>query len=61
MDPRDELFAVEGLGHIIIGAKSEAFDFILGIIRTGQNEDRRLDFRKPKLAQNLMAVHIRQV
>ena len=61
MNAGDQFFAVEGFGQIIIGPKAETLDFVLGIIRTGQNQDRRLYPCQTQLAQDFMPAHIRQV
>ena len=61
MDARDQFFAVEGFGQIIVGAKAEALDLVFGIVGPGQDQDRRFDPRQAQLAQNLMPAHVGQV
>lgn len=61
MDAGDQLFAVERLRHVIVRTGAEALDLVVGVIGTGQDQDRRFDPREPQLAQDLQAVHIRQV
>jgi hypothetical protein len=35
---------VERFGHVVIGAKAEAFDLVFDSGEAGEDQDRRLDF-----------------
>ena len=61
MDARDQLLAVERLGHVVVGAEAEALELVLGVVLARQDQDRRLDLGDSQLAQHLVAVHVRQV
>ncbi len=61
VDARDQLLAVERLGHVVVGAEAEALQLVLGVVGAGENQDRRLDLGEPELAQHVVAVHVRKV
>jgi hypothetical protein len=61
VDSRHEFLAVERLGQVIVGAEAEALDLVLGIVGTGQDQDRRRDLGQTKLSQHLVPVHVGKV
>jgi hypothetical protein len=61
VDARDQFFAVEGFGQVIIGPEAEALELAFRIVEPRQDQDRRVDPRIAQLAQHLVARHVRQV
>ena len=61
VDARDQLLAVERLGHVVVGAETEAAHLALRVVLAGQDQDRRIDPGHAKLAQHLVPIHVRQV
>ena len=61
LDAGDQLIAVKGLGHVVIGPETESAQLAFGIVRAGQDQDRRVDPRHADLAQHLHPVHVRQI
>jgi len=61
VNARDQFFAVERFGQIIICAKSKSADFAFCVICSRQDQDRCRNARQTQLAQNLVTCHIRQV
>ena len=61
VDARDQLLAVEGLGHVVVGAEAEALELALGVVGAGEDQDRGLDLGEAELAQHVVPVHVRQV
>jgi hypothetical protein len=59
VDARDQLLPVEGLGHVVVGAKPKplSFDSVL----SSPDEDGRLDLGEAQLAQHLVPVHVGKV
>ncbi|MNS40845.1 hypothetical protein D3C72_731770 [compost metagenome] len=57
--PRQKLLNAEGLGHVVIGAAIQRFDFLpfAGTYRKHQHRHRR---PLAEFAQNLLTVHVRQ-
>jgi hypothetical protein len=61
MDPRDQLFAVEGLGQVVVGPEAEPPELGFGRILAREDQDRRFHPGQPKMAQHVVARHVRQV
>jgi hypothetical protein len=61
MDARHQLVLVEWLGHVVVGAETEAPHLVLDSGKAGQDQDRRVDLRHPEGLQHLIAGHVRQV
>src|SRR5687767_15120007 len=60
LDASDELTLVEGLGEVIVGTVTEAFDFLVGAGEAGENQDRGGDARGAEAAQHFIPVNIGQ-
>ena len=58
---RNQLVAVEGFGHIIVGAEAERADLAVHLADPGQDQNRRRNLCRPKLLQHVIAVHVGQV
>ena len=61
MDSRDQLVAVERLGHIIVGAEAQRADLRIHLTDARQDQDRGRDLGRPNLLQHVIAVHVGQV
>ena len=60
MNTRHKFFPVERFGQIIIGPEPKPLDLAFGIVRAGQDQNRRIDACEPQLTQHIMAIHIGQ-
>jgi hypothetical protein len=61
VDARDQLVLVERLGHVIVGAETQAFALVLDAGEAGEDQDGRLHFGDAQCAQDLEARHVGQV
>jgi hypothetical protein len=61
MDAGDQLVAVERLGHIVVGAEAQRADLGIHLADAGKDQHGRADLGDPKLLQNVIAVHVRQI
>ena len=59
--PRQQLLQGKGLGEVVIRARVEAANHVLGRVPRGQHQDRSLHPRAPQLGGQLEAVHLRQL
>jgi hypothetical protein len=56
-----QLFAVERLGHVVVGAEAEAADLRIHFRDAREDQHRRLHFGDAQLLQNVVPVHVGQV
>ena len=61
MDAGDQFVLVERLGHVVVGAETQALDLVLDPDQPREDQDRRLDLSDAERAQNLVARHVGQV
>ena len=61
LDTGLQFLAIKGLGHVIIGAEAKAAQLAFSVVRSGQDQDRRIDARQPQVTQNLHPVHVGQI
>ncbi|MNF42651.1 hypothetical protein D3C84_237090 [compost metagenome] len=57
---RVELFELERLDHVIVGAGGEAFDLVLPVAARGEDQDREGLARRAQLANQVETAHARQ-
>lgn len=61
VDAGNQFVLVERLGHIVVGAETEAAHLVLDAGHAGEDEDGRLDLGQTQGPQDFIAGHIRQV
>ncbi len=61
VDTGHQLFPVERLGHVIVGAEAEAADLAVHLGNARKNQHRRLHLGDAQLLEHVIAVHVRQV
>jgi len=61
LDASNQFSFVEWLGHVVVGAITEALDLVLDEGNAGKDENRCLDFGYPQGSQHLKARYVRKV
>ncbi len=61
VDAGDQLFAVERLGHVIVGAETEAADLAVHLGNAREDQDRRLHLGDAQFLEHVVTVHVREV
>ncbi len=61
VDAGDQLFAVERLGHVVVGPEAEAADLAVHLGNARQDQHRRLNLGDAQLLEHVVTVHVGQV